>query len=318
MAERARIARFFAPLTATEPGSFQLMDDAARLSPPPGSALVITTDSVIQGIHVLADATPTQYAQKLVRRNLSDIAAMGAAPWRYTLNLHTPAGLGDDWFADFAATLDAEQRVFGMVLIGGDSTAGGDVVHTTMTCFGLTDGEVLRRAGAQVGDDIYVSGAIGGAIGCNYYSICCLLARSEALIARYHMPQPRIALGQALRGIAHACIDISDGLLADVAQLCAASGVGVQIRQMAIPLSIGVQQLLRQKPALWDTILHGGDDYELCFTASSAMRAQLAALAEELGVALTRIGTVTQAPGLVVLDAHGVAMPISSRGWEYA
>ena len=156
MGERTRIAQYFAPLAATEPGSFSLTDDAAVLTLPPGKQLVITTDSVIEGIHVLLAATPQQFAQKLMRRNLSDLAAMGAMPWRYSLNLHTPATLDDAWFAAFTAALAEEQQHFGCVLAGGDSTTGGVLIHATMTCFGLLDAAPLRRHAARVAEDVYV------------------------------------------------------------------------------------------------------------------------------------------------------------------
>lgn len=320
MRERARIAQVFAPLAAGVPGSFDLTDDAALLTPPEGMSLVVTTDSVIQTIHVLADATPAQYAQKLVRRNLSDLAAMGATPWRYTLNLHTPRDVPDHWFADFAAALAAEQVLFDMRLIGGDSTSGGETIHTTMTCFGLTPGPVLRRSGAQPGEDIYVSGTIGdAALGLTLlqHSPQQHTLPSDALIARYHTPQPRLALGLALHGIASAAMDISDGLLADVNQLCAASNMGAELHQAAIPLSPSAQQWLQHNAALWEVILNGGDDYELCFTAAPAMRDTIAKLAASLALPLIRIGTLTSAVGVRVCDENGATLAIKSGGWEH-
>jgi len=317
MAERDRIARYFSPLTAGENGAFALTDDAAILTPPAGHALVVTTDSVIAGIHVLADAGPQHYAQKLVRRNLSDLAAMGAMPWRYTLNLHTPVGLDDAWFAAFAATLAEEQKTFRMLLVGGDSTSGSTPIHTTLTCFGLAPGgRSLRRAGAMAGDDIYVSGTIGDA------ALALQLLQHHtpvdaALAARYHCPEPRISLGLQLHGIAHAAIDISDGLMADLAQLCAASAVGATIERAAIPTSAALQQYMLQDASGWNWVLGGGDDYELLFTAAPAMRAQIDALSETLSIAVTRMGTVTSEPVLRVLDVDGAAIPTHARGWEH-
>ncbi len=339
--ERTRIARYFAPL-ASDAGSFHLTDDAAVLHPPAGASLVITTDSVIENVHVLAGATPQQFAQKLVRRNLSDLAAMGAAPWRYTLNLHTPHGLAEDWFAQFAAALAEEQSAFGMVLIGGDSTsAAAASIHATMTCFGLVDGAPLRRSGAKVGDDIYVSGTIGdAALGLR------MLQQKEAvipaqagisvdrrdsgergsrlrgnddmdafLVARYHRPEPRLALGAALRGMATAAMDISDGLLSDMAQLCAASGVGAMLTRAAIPLCPAAQQLLQQDAALWDIILRGGDDYELLFTAPASARGALAEQAASLALPLTCIGEITAANGI---RFAGEADAVNPDGFEHA
>lgn len=319
MRERARIAQFFAPLAAEEPGSFNLRDDAAALTPPSGQQFVITTDSVIQSIHVLANATPQQYARKLVRRNLSDLAAMGATPWRYTLNLHTPPSLSDDWFSAFAATLATEQKTFDMVLIGGDTTSGGDAIHTTMTCFGLTPGPLLRRNGATLGDDIYVSGTIGdAALGLKLlqHNLQQNISAPDTLIARYHTPEPRLALGIALRNIASSAIDISDGLLSDIAQLCAASQTGATIVRDKIPHSLTMQHM-QTHATLWNIILHGGDDYEICFTAAPDQHARIAALATSLSLPLTRIGSITHGHEMQLYDAAGERLQISSEGWEH-
>lgn len=316
MGEHARIARYFAPLAAAEPGSFALTDDAAILTPPPGFALVITSDSVIAGTHVLTSATPEHFAQKLMRRNLSDLAAMGATPWRYTLNLHTPSGLNEGWFADFAAALAREQAHFGLVLVGGDSTSGAPPLHTTLTCFGLLAGRPLRRHGAQPGDDLYVSGTLGGAA----YALHLLQQNQPvdaALAARYHCPEPRLALGQALRMQATGGIDISDGLLADIAQLCAVSGVGARLTRAAIPCHLALTQAIAADEAAWRFALSGGDDYELCFTAAPVQRAALATLSAQLDLPLTRIGEITRNTQIALVDEAGAALPFHATGWEY-
>jgi thiamine-monophosphate kinase len=317
MAEHTRITQFFAPLTEREPGAFFLGDDAAVITPPPGYQLVITTDSVIEGIHVLPGATPQQFAQKLVRRNLSDLAAMGAKPWRYTLNLHTPSGLADDWFAQFAATLEAEQTQFGMVLVGGDSTSGdGAHIHNTMTCFGLIDGAPLRRNGAQVGDDIYVSGTLGDAA----YALSLLqqnLPIDTTLASRYHAPSPRLELGKMLRGIATSCIDISDGLLADVQQLCRASGCGATIKQSLLPLSLHLQNAVLDTAQINTFALSGGDDYELCFTALKTQREAIQTIAETLQLPLTRIGSIVDGNKVEVVDEHGSDITPVQKGYEH-
>lgn len=302
MAERARIARFFAPLTAGETGAYSLTDDAALLTPP--HPIVVTTDSVIAGIHVLADASPEQIATKLMCRNLSDLAAMGATPWRYFLNLHTPA-LPENWFAAFAATLAREQTRFGLVLAGGDSTAGDKVVHATMTCIGLAEHGILLRSKAQVGDDVYVSGTIGdAALGLQLLqqTLATDSAATAHLTQRYHSPEPRLTLGTALHGIATAVIDVSDGLLADAAQLAEASQVGIALQRALIPLSDAARAVTHADTARWQTVLTGGDDYELLFTAPAPLREQIATT-----LAVTRIGMVTEGSG-VLLDgtpAHG-------------
>ena len=318
MPERERIAQFFAPLTAGEPGSFNLRDDAAILTPPAQQTLVVTTDSVIEGIHVLPGASPEQFARKLMRRNLSDLAAMGATPWRYLLNLHTSPACTDRWVAEFAATLAEEQATFGLTLIGGDSTASAGPIHTTLTCMGLLAHAPLRRSGAQAGDDIYVSGTIGDAA-LGLFLLQQNAAAISPLVARYHTPIPRLALGHALLHYASAAIDISDGLLADISQLCRASSVGVVLEQSLIPLSPEATTMLTTHPAqdIWNKILNGGDDYELCFTAPQSQRETLIALSTQLTVPLTRIGTLSASPEMRLNTRDGNTVPLTETGWEY-
>lgn len=317
MAEHTRIARYFAPLAQAEAGSFSLTDDAALLTAPAGKQLVVTTDSVIESIHVLPGATPAQFAQKLLRRNLSDLAAMGATPWRYTLNLHTPVGLAEEWFSAFANTLAAEQKRFGLVLIGGDSTSAANApIHCTLTCFGLLEGVALRRNGARAGDDLYVSGTLGdAALGLK------LLQQNpqheNALTARYHCPEPHLELGGALKEVATAALDISDGLLADIGQLATASSVSARVIREAIPRSPELQHFLDSDPAVWESVLSGGDDYELCFTAPTAARKAIAALAQSLHLPLTRIGEIGAGSGITLVDTEGKLLPITQRGFEH-
>lgn len=316
MNEHARIARYFAPLTANEAGSFGLTDDAAVLTVPPGQHLVVTTDSVIEQLHVMGGATPAQFAQKLMRRNLSDLAAMGANPWRYSLNLHTPPGLEDDWFAQFCATLAQEQATFGLTLIGGDSTSADGPIHTTMTCVGLIDGPVMRRHGAQVGDGIYVSGTLGGAAFA-LHQLQQNLPISAELANRYHCPEPRLALGAALRGIATSGLDGSDGLLADITQLVTANAVGATVYRDALPLQETLRAVIATDETAWHFALSGGDDYELIFTAPPSAHAALQTLARTLDLPITRIGEITAGSALCLLDSDRNKLPILTRGWEH-
>lgn len=318
MAERDRIARYFAPLTAAEPDAYQLTDDAALLTPPPGQQLVVTTDSVIENIHILSSASPAQYAQKLLRRNLSDLAAMGATPWRYFLNLHTPNNTPDSWFAAFATALAKEQQRFALTLAGGDSTSGGTHFHLTLTCIGLLDSAPLRRNGAMIDDDIYVSGTLGDAALALELLRTTPAAISEAdlayLTARYYTPEPRLALGNALRHLATAAIDISDGLLTDANQVCSTSQIGMTLQRALLPLSQTARAFLSTHET---AILTGGDDYELLFTASPTARAMLQSLATTLDLPLTRIGQVTPGASAQLLDTHGNPMRFSSTGFEH-
>jgi len=316
MAERERIANYFAALSAAEPGSFLLTDDAALLTSPPGQSIVITTDSVIAGIHLPVDAKPHHFAQKLVRRNLSDLAAMGAVPWRYLLNLHTPPGLGDDWIAQFAAALAEEQRLFGMVLVGGDTTSSEAPIHFTLTCLGLANDTTLRRNGAYVDDDVYVSGTLGDAAYA-LYQLQHNMAIEEALFQRYVAPTPRLELGQMLVGIATSAIDISDGLLADLSQLLQASKVGANLVRDILPLHPYVANIIAKDANAWRFPLSGGDDYELLFTASPEQRTRIEAIAQAVQLPLTRIGIITSALGITLRDAKGEIIPLPELGWEY-
>lgn len=322
MHEREIIATYFAPLTAGEAGSFSLTDDAAVLAVPKGHKLVLTTDSVIEAVHVLPDATPEQYATKLMRRNLSDLAAMGATPWRYLLNVRVPRGIGSSWFERFAATLKREQEHFKCVLAGGDTTIGGDVIHLTLTMVGLVEKDALLRSGANDGDDVYASGCIGDAA----LGLTMLQADSRAdgaWVARYHTPQPRVALGHALRGVATAAIDVSDGLLKDLSSLCAASHVGCALALNSLPVSDDTQRLLDAAPndearsTIWHMIATGGDDYELVFTAPPTARTTLQEMARFLAVPLTRIGTITAERTLRYTDAAGKHVFGEESGFEY-
>lgn len=322
MRERDIIATYFAPLTHGEPGSFSLTDDAAVLTPPKGRKLVVTTDSVIEAVHVLPDASPEQYAVKLLRRNLSDLAAMGATPWRYLLNLRAPSGTEPAWFERFARTLAREQEQFQLVLTGGDTTLGGDVIHLTATMLGLVENHALTRSGAKAGDDVYVSGHIGDA-GLGLAMLQADHAAHGTWVTRYHTPQPRLALGNALRGVATAAIDISDGLLKDLASLCAASHVGCALALESIPVSDDTQRLLDAAPnadarhTLWHLIATGGDDYELLFTAPAASQVALQEMVRFLAVPLTRIGRITPEKTLHYTNAAGQHMFGQESGFEY-
>jgi len=297
-----RIAHYFAPLAAGEAGAFGLENDAAALSAPAGKQLVLTSDSCIEGWHVPMASAPQHLASKLVRRNLSDLAAMGATPWRYMLNLHLPTHTPDDYVAAFAAALAVEQAHFGMVLVGGDSTFGGERVHASLTAVGLATRTHIR-SGAQVGDHIYVSGVIGeGALALMMVEGKLMLHGPDAgeIWQRYYAPEPRLALGQALDGIATSVIDISDGLLHDLAQIARASHVSMQVHDAAVPLHDMARRMRAQHG---ERMINGGDDYELAFTAPAHAAPMLQQLAQQLHLPLTPIGVVEEAQELAVILA---------------
>lgn len=317
-----RIARYFAPLAASFPGAFGLKDDAAVISPRAGAEFVVTTDTIVAGVHYIGDEPPSLVAAKLLRVNLSDLAAMGARPRAYTLNIALPKSIDDTWLEAFAAGLGADQEAFGITLIGGDSVSTPGPAVFTLTAFGEVDqGMAVRRAGARAGDLIFVSGTIGdGAVGLRVLQkqIEGLNASDSAfLIDRYRSPQPRSALGCRLPRLAHAAADVSDGLVADLGNIALASGVQATIRAMKVPLSGAVRYAVDSLPALLETVLTGGDDYELVFCAAESDGPAIEALSREIGLPITEIGKIEAGDGVRVLDDDGVSIILSRPGFSH-
>lgn len=320
--EFGRIAKYFAPLTASFPGAFDLRDDAAVLSPRSGCELVVTTDTVVQGVHYLGDETPDLIAAKLLRVNLSDLAAMGASARAYTLNIALPPETGDVWVERFAAGLAAEQQRFNIALIGGDSVSTAGPAVLTVTAYGeVPSGCALRRAGAAVGDIVFVSGTIGdGALGLRALRNQLNGVSEDGkdyLADRYRRPQPRLALGGRLVGMAHAAADVSDGLVADLNHIAAASGVGAIVEAASVPLSDAARMALAADSALLETALTGGDDYELVFCVAKDSVTAAGRLAKELEVPLTAIGRVVEGDGVRVQDAAGTEIPLRRPGFTH-
>src|SRR5438105_7473611 len=270
LGEFGRIRRFFAPLAG--PGGLGLTDDAALIDCSPGHRLVVTVDAIVEGVHYLPDDPPDLVARKLLRVNLSALAAMGARPLHYLLATALPASLGDEWVARFAAGLAEDQRVFGVALLGGDSVATAGPAVLSLTALGeVATGAEIRRSGARPGDRVWVSGTIGDAflglqvLRGGYPGLA--PADRAALTRRFQLPEPRTALGPRLAGIAHAMLDVSDGLLADLGHICEASQVGASVALSALPLSSGARRLAAADPGVTVRLATGGDDYELLFTA---------------------------------------------------
>ena len=315
LGEFERIGRFFRPLAA--PGALALTDDAALLAPAPGHVLVVTADALVEGVHFRAADPPDLVARKMLRVNLSDVAAMGARPIGYVMTTALPQHCGEEWLAAFAAGLAADQREFGVGLLGGDSVATPGPVTLSLTAFGEVPlGQAVRRGGARPGDGIYVTGTIGdGALG--------LLALEGRLPSgveaasltflgnRYHLPRPRITAGPALRGIAVAMLDVSDGLVADLGHIAETSGVAAEIERDRIPLSPTARDALGRDPGLWAAVVGGGDDYELLFTAPGPVPDVVA------GVPVRRIGRVVAGSGVSVLDEGGRSLPVSGKGYRH-
>jgi thiamine-monophosphate kinase len=310
------IARRLRPL-ATAPGALALTDDAALLDPSPGHQLVLTKDAMVAGVHFLPADPPGQIAQKLLRVNLSDLAAMGAAPLGYLLALARPKEITEGWLAEFCAGLAADNAAFEIALLGGDTVSTPGPLTLSLTAIGeVPRGAALLRGGARAGDDVWISGSLGdAALGLEALQGALAVAEPARafLIERYRLPQPRLALGQALRGLASAAIDVSDGLIADLGHILEISGVGAELRVDALPLSAAARDL----PGARDAALSGGDDYELLFTAAPECQAGIAALARPLGIPLTRIGAIRAGSDLRILDASGQTIVPPSKGWQH-
>jgi len=313
------IARYFAPLASGEAGAFGLLDDAAVIAHGPGREIVVTTDALVGGIHFIGDEPARDIARKALRVNLSDLAAMGAVPRAYSLALALPDTVDDDWVADFAAGLGDDQAAFGLGLIGGDTVATTGPPMVSITAYGeCAAGRAIRRAGARAGDRLYVSGTIGdAAFGLRVLQGALAVDGGEGLAARYRLPAPRTALGPRLAGLATAMIDVSDGLVADLGHIAAASGVGATIRAGAVPLSPPVRALAAADSGHLVTAIIGGDDYELLFTAPADREGAVAALAAELDIAITGIGEIERETGVRVADANGRPVAIGDGGYRH-
>lgn len=310
------IARFFAPLAG--PGALGLKDDAALMRPAPGCELVLTTDTVIAGVHFREGDPPGVIAKKALRVNLSDLAAKGARPLGFLHALTLNRNVTDAWLEDYARGLGEDARAFGAPLLGGDTTSSQGPVTITITALGeVPYGTALLRSGARAGDALYVSGTIGdAALGLACLTGDLLLPKTErsALVERYHLPQPRVNIGQALRGLASAAVDVSDGLVADTGHMASASGVAIILDRDAVPLSAAARKAVSSDPRLWEKILAGGDDYEIAFAAPES--AEIARVARDTGVPLTAIGRVTAGTGIGV-TAGGAPVMLSSGGYRH-
>lgn len=292
-------------------------DDAALLKVDDGHELAVSIDMLIAGTHFLADTDPRQLGWKSLAVNVSDLAAMGAQPKWATLALALPAA-DEGWIAAFAAGFFTCAEAFGIDLIGGDTTRG-PLCISVQIMGQVPAGQALRRDGAQPGDDIWVSAHLGdAALALNHLLGQHPLTDDELrqTLPALLQPQPRVALGLALRNVAHSAIDVSDGLLADLGHILQASGLGAVLRLKDVPRSATLQRHL-SSPAVLDMLLAGGDDYELCFTAPPAARKRIMQIAAESGLALSRIGQTASEPGLRVLDRDGNPIKTGASGFDH-
>lgn len=316
------IKEILSPLASTMPGAFGLTDDAACLKVEAGQELVITKDAMVAGVHFFEQEKPALIAKKLLRTNLSDLAAMGAKPVGYLLATAWTENCDTAWIKDFAVGLAEDQQQFCVGLLGGDTVRTSGPLTLSLTAIGsLKVGTALRRNSAKIGDLIYVTGTIGdGALG-----LQSLLGKLNGLSApdkdylenRCRIPNPRLEIGQGLVGLASSCLDISDGLLADCGHICEQSGVGATLFRDKIPLSEAASRVLQDSPQFWSSVFGGGEDYELCFTVPADRQAEIMQLARETGVPVAHVGTVTSGTKPMILDQDGQAIDIQHAGWKH-
>ncbi len=309
-AEDRLIAKHFAPL-ATHPGALGLSDDAAFIKPPAGCDLVLKTDAIIGGVHFFNDDAAHTVASKALRVNLSDLAAKGAKPLGFLLSLALPKETNDAWLADFANGLRGDAVLFSCPLFGGDTDRTPGPATITIAMFGaVPEGTMVRRAGAKPGDLVFVSGTIGDA------ALGLLLRRGDAdwklepaqrqrLISRYLLPLPRNALAEAVRTHASASMDVSDGLVGDLAKLCRVSQVAADIDVARVPQSAAAKAAIAHDAALLETALTGGDDYEILCTVPLGKADSFRAAAQAANVPVTKIGIIEEGEGARFRDAQG-------------
>lgn len=330
MSEFSRIARYFKPLAGACPEALGLGDDAALLQVPQGSELVVTTDAMVENTHFRLTDTPQSIAQRLLRSNLSDLAAMGAEPYGYTLIFSAPQTLGESWLAAFSETLQEDQVRFGCTLIGGDSVRTQGPLTLAITAFGLVPkGQALRRTLKRplehvASYDVYVTETVGdsalGLMLAEGHALTGLSVADEAFLKKRHYePQPRLDVAQTIRPFALAAIDISDGLVADCGHIAAQSGLEVTLESSRIPLSPSARKALQANPALFETLITGGEDYELAFVIDPREEGLLSIAAQKLSTRLTKIGCIHKGnPGdIQVLDEAGRVIPLNRKGWEH-
>ncbi len=317
------IERLFRPL-ASHPGALALSDDAACLTPPAGHDLVVTADTTVAGVHFFADDPADTIAKKALRVNLSDLAAKGAEPIGAMLAISLPGDLDEQWLESFARGLGEDCVEFACPLLGGDTTRTPGPLSISITAIGkVPSGQMVKRAGARVGDLVVVSGTIGdGALGlrvCRGDSGLAQLSWDQLayLKSRYRVPEPRLAFAEALREYANAAMDISDGLAGDLGKLAEASGIGARIGTEMLPLSNAAHDALGLAPGLITSVLTGGDDYEVLAAIPEASFSAFAEAAGRAGIPVTAIGQFEQKSGVEVFDDAGAPMDLPRLSFSH-
>ena len=292
-------------------------DDAALLQVGAGNVLAVSTDMLVSGTHFLSDADPYMLGHKTLAVNLSDMAAMGATPRWATLAVALPSA-DEVWLERFSAGFFALADQYGVELVGGDTTRGP--LNLSVTIFGEVPAQrALRRSGAQIGDEVWVSGNLGDAALALAHiknHIALTVEELSACAPALHLPRPRVVLGLALRGIANSAIDVSDGLLGDLGHILDASQVAAEIDFARLPVSAILSAYLQQ-PLARQCVLSGGDDYELCFTSPAMRHTEVLNIGTRLGLPLACIGRIVAGRGCVVHDASGNLIDVESGGYDH-
>ena len=316
------IEELFVPLAKSQLGAVGLQDDCAALAVTRGCEALYTVDTLVAGVHFFENDPANLIARKLLRVSLSDIAASGGVPKGYMLALSLPDDISYEWLRSFVDGLSKDQEEYEIGLLGGDTTSTSGPLTLSLTAIGeVPKGSAVRRSGAKLGDEIFVTGTIGDAAlalnlisekGHSYARENC-----SDLYDRFLLPQPRTQIGPLLIGTATACVDISDGLHADLKHICDASNVGADIIQTDIPISPDARALLKNDSRNWQYVFGGGDDYELLFTASPINREKVFEFGKTTGVSISRIGSVVSEQTISVVDAEGRSVPVEMSGWQH-
>jgi thiamine-monophosphate kinase len=320
-AEDRLIAELFAPL-ATHPGALGLTDDAAFVTPEPGTDLVLTTDAVVAGVHFFPEDDARDVAKKALRVNLSDLAAKGATPRGFLVSLAIAADTGLVWLRSFAEGLRADIETYACPLLGGDTDRTPGPLSVSIFLLGsVPNGTMVRRRGAKPGDRIFVTGTIGDAAlglqlrkGANWKLT---EAQREHLLSRYRLPRSRTALAEAIRTHASAGIDVSDGLVGDLTKLCRVSGVAARVEVARVPLSDAARAVIRLDPAMREVALTGGDDYEILCTVPLDRVTSFRTVAQAAEVEVTEVGEIASGQGARFVDADGQTLTFGKLAFSH-
>ena len=321
--EDSLVARYFRPL-ATDPGAYGLDDDAGALKPT-GDDIVVTTDAIIEGVHFLPDDPPDTVARKALRVNLSDLAAKGATPAGFVLTLALRSA-DEAWLKPFGAALGEDASQFGCPLLGGDTVSTPGPLMVSVTAFGrVPPGGMVHRSGAKAGERVMVTGTIGDAAlglailrGGKVHAAVTDKAAREALVGRYRVPQPRVAMAGIVREYASASMDVSDGLAGDLTKLCGVSGVSAVIDLEQVPLSVAARDLVSRGIVGRETLIAGGDDYEILCTVAEDRVGPFTQAAQHVGVAVSSIGVVVAgSAGPRFVDGQGREIALERLSYSH-